>query len=196
MNCKQEKGQSATLHQPLTPTQSPIVCSTSLMASLIRSVGGLSKYFYQGLWLADPNADVIGKSINRCGVAQDFPHHVTVSSFISARFLYEFPYRFQRAWTILWSMIHPLYVARVGAWNSLNLPSLIPPIQKLPSFSSCRLWINLNILPPYPASLISSQITSLITLSNAFLISRNANLCSLASLTPTSITSPSIKTAS
>ena len=29
------------------------VCSTSLMVSLIRSVGGLSKYFYQGLWLAD-----------------------------------------------------------------------------------------------------------------------------------------------
>ena len=26
-----------------------VVCSTSLMASLIRSVGGLSKYFYQGL---------------------------------------------------------------------------------------------------------------------------------------------------
>ena len=37
-----------------------IVCSTSLMASLIRSVGGFSKYFYQGLWLADLNADVVG----------------------------------------------------------------------------------------------------------------------------------------
>ena len=46
-----------------------IVCSTSLMASLIRSVGGLSKYFYQGLWLADLNADVVDQSINRRGVA-------------------------------------------------------------------------------------------------------------------------------
>ena len=47
----------------------PLVCFTSLMASLIRSVGGLSKCFYQGLWLADLNADVIGQSINRRGVA-------------------------------------------------------------------------------------------------------------------------------
>ena len=31
------------------PKGAYIVCSTSLMASLIRSVGGLSKYFYQGL---------------------------------------------------------------------------------------------------------------------------------------------------
>ena len=46
-----------------------IVCSTSLMASLIRSVGGLSKCFYQGLWLAVLSADVIGQSINRRGVA-------------------------------------------------------------------------------------------------------------------------------
>ena len=42
---------------------------TSLMASLIRSVGGLSKYFYQGLWLADLTTDAIGLSINRRGVA-------------------------------------------------------------------------------------------------------------------------------
>ena len=49
--------------------QDAIVCSTSLMASLIRSVGGLSKYFYQGLWLADLNADVVGQSMNRRGVA-------------------------------------------------------------------------------------------------------------------------------
>ena len=46
-----------------------VVCSRSAMASLIRSVGGLSKYFYQGLWLADLNADVVGQSINRRGVA-------------------------------------------------------------------------------------------------------------------------------
>ena len=43
--------------------------STSLMASLIRSVGGLSKYFYQGLWLADLTADAIGLTINRRWVA-------------------------------------------------------------------------------------------------------------------------------
>ena len=48
---------------------SNLVCSTSLMASLIRSVGGLSKCFYQGLWLAVLSADVIGQSINRRGVA-------------------------------------------------------------------------------------------------------------------------------
>ena len=41
----------------------------ALMASLIRSVGGLLKYFYQALWLVDLNADVIGQSINRRGVA-------------------------------------------------------------------------------------------------------------------------------
>ena len=46
-----------------------LVCSTSLMTMLIRSVGGLSKYFYRGLCLVDLNADVIGQSINRCGVA-------------------------------------------------------------------------------------------------------------------------------
>ena len=46
-----------------------LVCSTSLMASLIRSVGGLSKCYYQGLWLAVLSADVIGQSINRRGVA-------------------------------------------------------------------------------------------------------------------------------
>ena len=46
-----------------------LVCSASLMASLIRSVGGFTKYFYQGLRLADLNADVIGQSINIHGVA-------------------------------------------------------------------------------------------------------------------------------
>ena len=35
-----------------------IVCSISLMASLIRSFGGLSKCFYQGLWLVNLNANV------------------------------------------------------------------------------------------------------------------------------------------
>ena len=34
-----------------------------------------------------------------------------------------FPYRFQRAWTVLCSMKHPLDVVRVGAWNSLWLDS-------------------------------------------------------------------------
>ena len=42
-----------------------------------------------------------------------------VSSSVSARFLYGFPYRFQGAWTVLCSMKHPLDVVRVGAWNSL-----------------------------------------------------------------------------
>ena len=42
-----------------------------------------------------------------------------VSSSVSARFLYGFPYRFQRAWTVLCSMKYPLDVVRVGAWNSL-----------------------------------------------------------------------------
>ena len=51
-----------------------LVCSTSLMASLIRSVGGLSKCFYQGLWVANLTADVIGRSINRPGVAYSLFH--------------------------------------------------------------------------------------------------------------------------
>ena len=46
-----------------------VVCSTSLMASLIRSLGGLSKCFYQCLWLTVLSADVIGQYINRSGVA-------------------------------------------------------------------------------------------------------------------------------
>ena len=50
-----------------------LVCSTFLMASLIRSGGGLSKCFYQGLWLVDLNADVIGQSINRRGVDLGLP---------------------------------------------------------------------------------------------------------------------------
>ena len=87
-------------------------------------VGGLSKYFGQGLWLADLNADVVGQSTNKHGVAKDFPHHVTVSSSFSARFLYGFPYRFQRAWTVLCSMKHTLDVVRVGAWNSLSVGTL------------------------------------------------------------------------
>ena len=39
------------------------------MASPIMFVGGLSKYFCQGLWLADLNTDVVGQSINKRGVA-------------------------------------------------------------------------------------------------------------------------------
>ena len=50
-------------------TRKILVCSTSLMASFIRSVGGLSKCFYQGLWLVNLKAEVIGQSINRRGVA-------------------------------------------------------------------------------------------------------------------------------
>ena len=42
------------------------------MASLIRSIGGLSKSFYQGLRLVDLNAEVIGQSINRRGVTLDY----------------------------------------------------------------------------------------------------------------------------
>ena len=38
------------------------------MASLIMFVGGLSKHIYQGLWLADLNADVVGLFLNRRGV--------------------------------------------------------------------------------------------------------------------------------
>ena len=96
-----------------------LVCSTSIVALLIRSVGGLSQYFYQDLWLYNLNAGVIGQIINRRGVALEFPHHVTVSSSFSAQFLCGFPYRFQGAWTVVGSMIHPLNVVQVGAWNSL-----------------------------------------------------------------------------
>ena len=119
--------------------------------SLIRSVGGLSKYFYRGLWLDYLNADVIGQSINRRGVALDFPHHVTVSSSFSARFLYGFPCRFQRAWTVLCSMKHPLDVVRVGACNSLAKlhwavsPRVVKFHQWLLSRVSCLFshpWIN------------------------------------------------------
>ena len=53
----------------------------------------------------------------------EFPHHVTVSSSFSTRFLYGFPYRFQRAWTVLWSTRCPLDVVRIGAWNSLSTKS-------------------------------------------------------------------------
>ena len=98
-----------------------VVCFTSLMASLIRSVGGLSKCFYQGLWLADLNADVIGQSMNRRGVAQEFPYHVTGSSSFSARFLYGFPYRFQRAWPGGGTRVHH---GRVGSAGLCDLKIL------------------------------------------------------------------------
>ena len=49
-------------------SQPSVVCSMSLMASLIRSVGSFSKCFYQGLWLADLIADVIGQSTNKRGI--------------------------------------------------------------------------------------------------------------------------------
>ena len=81
------------------------------MASLIRSVGGLTICFYQGLWLVDLNADVTDQSMNRCG------HECFFLPF--CMILYGFPYRFQRAWTVLWSTRHLLDVVRVGAWNSL-----------------------------------------------------------------------------
>ena len=45
-----------------------------------------------------------------------------VSSSVSARFLYGFPYRLQRAWTVLRSTKHPVDVVRVGVWNSLRPP--------------------------------------------------------------------------
>ena len=79
-----------------------------------------SQCFCQGLWLANVTADVIGRSINRRGVAYEFPHHVTVSFSFPTRFLYGFP--FQRAWTVLWSMKHPLFIVQVGAWTSRYLP--------------------------------------------------------------------------
>ena len=46
-----------------------VVCSMSQMAPLIGLVGGLSKYFFQGFSLAALSAAVIGRSINRPGVA-------------------------------------------------------------------------------------------------------------------------------
>ena len=45
-----------------------LVCCTTLMALFIKSVGGLSKCFCQGLWLANLNAGVIRQSITRRGV--------------------------------------------------------------------------------------------------------------------------------
>ena len=56
---------------------------TSQMAAVIRSVGGLSKYFFQGLWLIIlrlPRISLIAK------------HYGSVSSPPSARLLYGFPY--------------------------------------------------------------------------------------------------------
>ena len=64
----------------------PVVCSTSLMASLIRSVGGLSKCFYQGLWLAVLSADVIGQSINRLGL----PRSSLIMGWFLLPFLHDF----------------------------------------------------------------------------------------------------------
>ena len=68
-----------------------LVCSTSLMASLIRSVGGLSKYFYKGLWLADLNADVVGQSIIDVGL----PRNSLVTWLFLLPFLHDFCMDFQ-----------------------------------------------------------------------------------------------------
>ena len=50
---------------------SPLDCSTPLIASRARSVGGPSEYFHRGLWLAIPYGDVIGQSIDWRGIAYD-----------------------------------------------------------------------------------------------------------------------------
>ena len=63
------RGQSVKVGHTWVDFCVTVVCSTTLMASLIRSVGGLLKYFYQALWLVDLNAEVIGQSINKRGVA-------------------------------------------------------------------------------------------------------------------------------
>ena len=91
----------------------------SLLASLIRSVGGFSQCFYQDLYLIAPSADVIDQSINRHGVAYKFPHYGMVCSSFSAGFLYGFSYRFERPWAVIWSMRQSLNGVRVGAWNTL-----------------------------------------------------------------------------
>ena len=77
------------------------------------------------MWLAVLSTDTIGQSINRCGVAWEFPGYGMVSFSVSTRFPFGFPYRFQRPWTVLWSKKHLQDVVRVGAWNS-QIP---PPYQ-------------------------------------------------------------------
>ena len=92
-----------------------IVCSMSLMASHIRAVGGLSNCFYEGcdwlflvlMWLVNLQIDV------------GLPWSSLIIGWFLLLFLYGFPYRFQRPWTVLWSTKHPLDVVRIGAWNSL-----------------------------------------------------------------------------
>ena len=57
------------------------------------------------------------RSLTKWGRGTSLKELCVFSSF-SARFLYGFPCRFQRAWAVLWSMKHLLDVVRVGAWNS------------------------------------------------------------------------------
>ena len=81
-----------------------------------------------------------------------------VSSSVSARFLYGFPYRFQRAWTVLCSMKHPLDVVRVRAWNSLCVC-----VCRAASLSHCMIlqWCNhgeQQFMTLVPQNLASSGI--------------------------------------
>ena len=77
------------------------------MASIIRSVSGLSKCFYQRLWLAD-----------------------------LARFLYGFPISIQipegMDSLVLLETWHPLDIVRVWAWNSPRPYHITQPRQHLP----------------------------------------------------------------
>ena len=86
---------------------------------------------------------MIGQSINRCGVALEFPHYGMVSSSVSARFLYGFPYRFQRSWTVLWSTKHLQDVVGVGEWNNLEFIKQLLPMSP---FSPTRRSIIPSIL--------------------------------------------------
>ena len=63
-----------------------------------------------------------------------------VSSSVSARFLYGLPYRFQREWTVLCSMKHPLDVVRVGAWNSLITHMSFVSCNKTALYDVVRKW--------------------------------------------------------
>ena len=81
---------------------------------------------------------------------------MAVSSSFSAWFLYGFPYRFQRARTVLCSTKHPLDVVRVGTWNNLTtcLPRMLAwkaagvgvQVASFMVNSHNSLWINTFIL--------------------------------------------------
>ena len=85
--------------------------------------GCLSLYLVEVLWLTFLIAYVIAQS--RCGVAYRKSLVWDGFFFLFCTIFVWITYRFQKPWTVLWSMRHPVDSLWVGAWNSVIIMMMI-----------------------------------------------------------------------